>query len=164
MLPIRASWRRDAFRYQLAHVALTSRFHPAKFTHHVTEGRMQYLPKPVILECFEQDEPPLPLGTLRLQWDPNMLGAEERVWQLPRSITLTGPAPERFGLTVFRDDLDCYSVRLRWNDVSFHWSKLTRVQLLTTSLTPLLRALGQDLWQLLNQPISAVASHPRKAA
>ena len=133
--------------------------------HEVAEGTsMEYLPKPEVLEsCWEDDQPPT-LAAMRLQWDPNMLGAAERVWRLPEGITLTGPAPERFGVTIVRKDLDAYSVRLLWNDIRFDWTALTRVQLLTTSLTPLLHALGQDLWSLLNQPIQAIVSHPRKAA
>lgn len=125
---------------------------------------MEYLPGPEVLEsCWAEEEAP-PLAAMRLHWDPNMLGATERVWRLPEGIALTGPAPERFGVTIVRKDLDAYSVRLLWNDIRFDWTALTRTQLLTTSLVSLLRALGQDLWALLNQPIHAVISHPRKAA
>lgn len=125
---------------------------------------MEYLPKPEILEsCWEDSDAP-PLTALRLQWDPNMLGAAERVWRLPERIVLTGPAPERFGVTIIREDIDAYAVRLLWNDIRFDWTALTRMQLLTTSLVPIMRALGQDLWTLLNQPIHAVISHPRRAA
>lgn len=125
---------------------------------------MDYLPKPIILESRDEDDCELPLTAMCLQWEPNMLGAAERVWHLPGFVRLTGPAPERFGLTVVRKSLDCYTVRMLWNDMSFRWTAATRTQLLTTSLSPLLKALGQDLWQLLNQPIHAVVSHPKQAA
>jgi hypothetical protein len=125
---------------------------------------MEYLPGPEVLEsCWAEEKAP-PLAAMRLHWDPNMLGAAERVWRLPEGIALTGPAPERFGVTIVRRDLDAYSVRLLWNDIRFDWTALTRTQLLTTSLVSLLHAMGQDLWTLLNQPIHAVISHPRKAA
>ena len=125
---------------------------------------MEFLPKPEILEsCWSESKAP-PLTAMRLRWDPNMLGAAERVWRLPEGIVLTGAAPERFGVTIIRADLDAYAVRLLWNDIRFDWTALTRTQVLTTSLAPILRALGQDLWALLNQPIHAVISHPRQAA
>ena len=125
---------------------------------------MEYLPKPVVLECYWDNDQQPPLAALRLQWDPNILGSAERVWHLPQSLTLIGPAPERFGLTLVRQNLDSYAVRMLWNGICFHWSAATRVQLLTSAMAPLLRSLGQDLWQLLNQPIHAVISHPRKVA
>lgn len=130
---------------------------------------MEYLPRPEVLESCWTEEAGPPLAAMRLQWDPNMLGAAERVWRLPEGIALVGPAPERFGIAIIRRDLDAYTVRLLWNDIAFGWTALTRTQLLTTSLTPLLRALGQDLWTLLNQAIHAVAAQPmatqpRKAA
>jgi hypothetical protein len=120
---------------------------------------MEALPKPAILESYldRASQPPMP--AMHLRWE-TAQGTTERRWYLPRHLTLTGPAPERFGLTIVRRAADSYAVRMIWDDMNLNWTDLTRVQLLTSAITPILRALGQDLWQLLNQPIEAGAVHP----
>jgi hypothetical protein len=124
---------------------------------------MDSLPKPMVLgSSVEPDEAPA-MPVMLLKWDPEKVGTAERLWYLPRHVTLMGSAPERFGMTIIRRDKDTYALRLLWNDMRFAWSELTRVQLLTSALTPLLRVLGQDLWQLLNQPVHSVTVHPRVA-
>ena len=125
---------------------------------------MEALPKPVVLGSFIEDKYQPPVPGLRLRWDSHAFGAAERCWHLPQHLTLTGPAPERFGVTITRLEDDAYAVRLLWNEMCFVWNGLSRVQLLTSALTALLRAFDQDLWRLLNQPLNAVAAHPPLAA
>jgi len=118
---------------------------------------MESLPKPAILESYVERafQPPMPAW--RMRWEPTQ-GTTERRWYLPRHLTLTGPAPERFGLTVVRRGTDCYSVSMIWDDINLNWTDLTRVQILTSAFTPILRALGRDLWQLLNQAIDGATA------
>jgi hypothetical protein len=77
---------------------------------------------------------------------------------------VVGPAPQRFGVTVRRHQADGYAVRLLWDETSLTWSDLKRAELLGSALAPLLRALGTDLWYLLDQPVEAVVALPRQAA
>jgi hypothetical protein len=125
---------------------------------------MDSLPAPTVVRCYidTQFQPPLP--AMRLRWDPNVPGSAERLWYLPEDVSVTGAAPENFGFTIHRRGEDSYAVRVLWNRTSFSWAALTRVQLLTSALTPLLRAMGTDLWYLLDQPVSAEATLPRQSA
>jgi len=77
----------------------------------------------------------------------------ERIWELPEGVCLAGPAPEQIGLAVERRCIDSYSVRLLWDRNVFGWESLSRVQLLTSCLGPVLQAAGSDLRALLDQPI-----------
>jgi hypothetical protein len=121
------------------------------------------LPTPEVLRCYfeESFEPHLPAMCLRWQ------GGEapaERLWELPEGVTVVGPAPARFGVSVQRRDADGYAVRLLWDRTCFTWPSLSRVQLLTSALAPLLAALGTDLWCLLEQPLSSgPGGRPRAA-
>src|SRR5262249_6600287 len=109
------------------------------------------LAAPRVLRNYFDDEfhPPLPAMWLRWNTDAPALG--ERLWDLPEGVCITGPAPERFGIRVQRRADDSYSVRLLWNQTRLSWTGLKRVQLLTSSLSPLLSAVGTDLWYLLDQ-------------
>ncbi len=122
------------------------------------------LPAPAVVESYLDNSRQPPLQVWRLHWDPDTFGRAERCWYLPRHLTLKGQAPERFGLSLLRRDADSYAVHLLWNEMSLNWTNLTRVQLLTSALSPLSRALGLDLWQLLNQPQSTTAVQPPLAA
>jgi hypothetical protein len=104
------------------------------------------------------------LPALRLRWDADSAAMAERTWHLPKHLTLKGPPPVRFGLSLVREPGDAYAARLLWNEMCLSWTGLTRVQLLTSALSPLLRALGQDLWHVLNQPVESAAGHPTKVA
>ena len=42
-----------------------------------------------------------------------------------------------------------------WNQLSLRWDHLTRAQIMASSLTVILNALGTDVWYLLNQPIES---------
>ena len=75
-----------------------------------------------------------------------------------------GPAPERFGFSIRRAGRDLYRVRLLWDDSCFVWKGVRRAQLLTSSLAPLLGAVGTDLWTLLDRPVEMDACEPCRAA
>jgi hypothetical protein len=75
-----------------------------------------------------------------------------------------GQAPERFGVSIQRQGADDYAVRLLWDRAYIQWPTLNREQLLTSSLTRLLDAMGTDLWYLLDQPIEAANAEPLRAA
>ena len=113
------------------------------------------LPKPDVIRCFFEKsfEPHLP--AMYLRWNPDAPGVAERTWYLPDSVSLKGPAPERFGIMINRHGSDAYQVRVLWNRLCLSWGDLTRVQIMASSLALILNALGTDLWYLLNQPIAA---------
>lgn len=124
---------------------------------------VQALPVPEVLRCYFEDafEPHLPAMCLR--WgEPEK--SPERVWQLPEGVSLSGPAPRRFGISVQRLADDAYAVRLLWDCTCLIWLALTRRQLAESALAPLLAALGTDLWYLLDQPINTnPTTFPRAA-
>jgi hypothetical protein len=122
---------------------------------------VQALPSPEVVRCYFDDgfEPHLPAMCLR--WDP---AASERLWTLPEGVRLVGPAPQRFGVSIQRRASDTYSVRLLWERTCFNWPSVTRAQLLSTSLEPLLGAMGTDLWYLLDQPLEEGTGIPCRAA
>jgi hypothetical protein len=111
------------------------------------------LPKPEIDRCFFERslEPPLP--AMDLSWDPDVPGVAERFWYMPGGVLLKGPAPHRFGITIHRQGIDSYRVRVLWNSLCLCWDELTRLQIMASSLAIILDALGTDLWYLLNQPV-----------
>jgi hypothetical protein len=121
---------------------------------------LQTLPAPQVLRCYFDDTftPPLPVMCLRWEED------ADRLWELPEDVSVAGPAPRRFGVTIERRSADTYSVRLLWDRTSFGWPALTRSQLLASTLVPLLGAVGTDLWYLLDQPVSIERALPGKAA
>jgi hypothetical protein len=124
---------------------------------------VQALPTPEVLRCYFDDafEPHLPAMALRWQAGG---GPAERLWELPEGVSLLGPAPQRFGVSIQRRDADSYCVRLLWDRTRFTWHAIPRMPLLTSALAPLLGALGTDLWYLLDQPVPSGASVPPRAA
>src|SRR5262249_14930359 len=110
---------------------------------------MPVLEAPDVLRSYLDEEFDPHVPALRLRWKPAASDPGERIWELPEGVSILGPPPERFGIHVERWADDGYCVRLLWNRTLLSWSALSRVQLLTSSLAPLLRALGKDLWQLL---------------
>jgi hypothetical protein len=125
---------------------------------------MDFLPAPEVIRCYfdEGFQPHLPAMWLR--WDADALGRSDRLWYLPEGVCLEGPPPERFGVNLQRLDTDDYAVRLLWNQSRLSWSSLTRVQLLTSALGPILRSLGTELRYLLDQPVKTEGGLVRKAA
>lgn len=110
------------------------------------------LPKPDVVRCFFEQNFDAPLPAMELRWNPDSAGAYERVWHLPESVTVKGAAPQRFGVNIHRIGADSYKVRVLWNRLCLTWESLTRRQIMTSSLAPVLESLGTDVWYLLNQP------------
>jgi hypothetical protein len=123
---------------------------------------VQALPEPTVLRCYfdEAFEPHLPAMCLR--WAPED-SSQEQLWKLPEGICIRSHAPRRFGVSIQRQAEDAYSVRLLWDHTSLQWLSLSRDQLLTSSLAPMLQALGTDLWYLLDQPLGAPDPSDRAA-
>jgi hypothetical protein len=122
----------------------------------------QTLSAPEVLRTWfdEAFNPRLP--ALCLRWDEG--GQAEKLWELPEGVSIVGPAPRSFGFSARRIDDDLYAVRLLWDQTRLSWPGLSRAQLLTSALAPLLAALGTDLWCLLDQPLpSAHRGRPRAA-
>ena len=109
----------------------------------------QPLPPPQVCGCDFDDGFCPPLAVMRLEWP----DAERRTWLLPERLAQAGPPPRRFGLRVQRRGTDAYAVCLLWDRCRCLWPDLRRAQLLDSSLTPLLAALGTDLAYLLDQPV-----------
>jgi len=122
---------------------------------------VQTLPEPEVVRCYFDNSCPPRLPAMCLRWEE---GSRERLWELPDNVCLAGPPPEHFGITIQRRASDAYSVRLLWNHTVLSWPALTRAELLGSALTPLLTAMGSDLWHLLDLPVSSESCLPRKAA
>jgi hypothetical protein len=125
---------------------------------------MESLPTPHVDRCYFDDgfQPRLPAMLLR--WDSQLMQPAERLWYLPEGVCMVGPAPERFGISVQRRDTDRYAVRVLWDRTCLSWRAVSRAQLLTSALNPVLGALGTDLRQLLDQPLRAQVELPQQAA
>jgi hypothetical protein len=115
---------------------------------------MHELPRPEVRRCFFEHlfQPPLP--AMELEWDPNAPGVADQVWHFPDGLSIRGPAPNRLGVTIYRLGDDAYQVRLLWNGLCLSWEHVNRVSIMASSLTPVLAALGTDLWYILSQPIA----------
>jgi len=122
---------------------------------------MDILPRPQVLRSFAFRENELVLSALELSWSAEAPGSGLRTWHFPNSIRIQGPPPRQFGVTIRRLDVDCYAVRMLWNEVCLSWNNLKRVQILASALSPVLKALGTDLWPMLEQQMDRV---PRSQA
>jgi hypothetical protein len=125
---------------------------------------MDPLPAPEVTRRYLDDSFQPPLPALALRWDLAALGLTERLWYLPQRVCLAGPPPEQFGMAVERRRPDSYTVRLLWDRTSLRWAGLTRAELLTCALAPVLRALGMDLRDLLDRPVKGGLVAPRQVA
>ena len=114
---------------------------------------MEFLPKPEVIRCFCDSSVAPCLSAMELRWHPDTPGAIERVWHLPQGISVHSSAPTDFGIAIERLADNAYKVQVLWNRSYFAWNPLTRVQILTSSLSLILKALGTDLWQLTQQPV-----------
>jgi hypothetical protein len=125
---------------------------------------MDFLPRPEVLCCYFENtfQPHIP--AMNLRWDPDAPGVAERTWHLPEGVFIKSHAPEQFGVTIHRRGPNAYAVRVLWNQLTFSWQQLTRVQVMTSALAPLLRSLGTDLWYLLEQPIDQETAQPAQVA
>jgi hypothetical protein len=116
---------------------------------------MQQLPAPHIVRCFFETrfEPHLP--AMELQWDADAHGVADRTWHLPDRVSLRGPAPSCFGLVLHRHGANAYQLHILWDRVCLCWEDLPRSEIMASSLSIVLAALGTDLWYLLDQPIDS---------
>ena len=83
----------------------------------------------------------------------------ERLWELPDGFSIMGLAPKRFGLLIRRNSSDAYNVQILWDRTQLTWRAVSRLDLLASCLSPLLAAVGLDLWSLLEQPIPSARMH-----
>ncbi len=125
---------------------------------------MEFQAKPEVIRCYFEKTVQPHIPAMSLRWDADAPGVAERTWHLPAGVCVTGPAPEHFGVTIHRQAANSYSVRVLWNQLSLRWNQLTRVQIMTSALAPLLRSLGTDLWYLLEQPVDQEMTHPAQVA
>jgi hypothetical protein len=121
------------------------------------------LPAPQIVRCYFETSFTPHLPAMCLHWD-DEISEQERLWELPEGITILGIPPRRFGVSILRQGEDSYEVRLLWDRSAFHWRFLPRAEVLTSSLAPLLSALGTEIWYLLEQPFPQEQRQPLIAA
>jgi hypothetical protein len=114
---------------------------------------MPSLPRVEILRCFFDESVEPHLSAMLLRWDIEFPGLADSVWRLPENVTLEGAPPSRFGITIERQGKNSFRVRVLWNQLSLIWDRLSRNQIINSSLAPILKALGTDLWYLLEQPV-----------
>jgi hypothetical protein len=110
------------------------------------------LPEPEVLYCYFTAGFSPPLSAMALRWPDEAL-SETSEWLLPAGTRLIGPAPRRFGVSIQRWADDAFTVCLVWDSACFRWPALTQLQLLTSDLAAVLRAMGTDVQYLLRQPI-----------
>jgi hypothetical protein len=121
----------------------------------------QALPHAEVLRTYVDEKDHLPV--LCLRW-PGQADGADRLWELPEGVSVVGPPPQRFGFSAQRLGESSYAVRVLWDRTCLSWASLSRMQLLTSCLAPLLGALGSDLWCLLDQPVpTALRVRPRAA-
>jgi hypothetical protein len=114
---------------------------------------MNDLPEPEVVHCSFEDGFPPRVAVMSLRW-PEITGAAQvRLWHFPNDVRILSPLPERFGVQLLRHDVDLYCLFLLWDGLCLRWSSLTRAQILTGSVKPLLEALSTDIFHLLEQPI-----------
>jgi hypothetical protein len=90
-----------------------------------------------------------------VRWDGEP-GNGDRLWELPEGLCVVGAAPRRLGIRIRRQSEDSYAVRLLWENTQLTWPTLSRMELLASCLSPVLGAVGIDLWSLLEQPMEAM--------
>ena len=116
-----------------------------------------HLSKPEIERCYFDDRFDPAMSVMELCWDPDCHPVMERQWCLPDGVILKGPAPDVFGISVYRTGDDAYQMRMLWNRLSLSWDGLSRAEIMATTLPALLQVLGTDVWYLLNQPLPLAA-------
>jgi hypothetical protein len=100
-----------------------------------------------------------PVWVLRWQDD----GPAQRLWELPEGLCVVGGPPGRLGLSIRPQASGTYAVRLLWERTLLSWPGLSRLELLGSCLSPMLAALGLDMWSMLEQPVTAGRVRPRAA-
>lgn len=109
------------------------------------------LPPPQLVACYFDIGFVPPLAAMQLTWPDS--SPDEQSWTLPSGERFTGPAPTRFGIRVRRQSEDAYAVTLLWDSNYRQWFSLRRGELIGSSLSAVLAALGTPLETFLDQPI-----------
>src|SRR4051812_38499440 len=123
----------------------------------------QDLPKAEVVRRYVEESFHRTESVLALRW-PGNVSLAQKLWELPDGVNIVGPAPQTFGFHLQRTAGDAYSLRLQWNRAMLCWTGLSKMQLLTSSLAPLLSALGKDLWSLLEEPVRGYTATLSRAA
>jgi hypothetical protein len=118
------------------------------------------LPIPEIVRRHVEDFFHRSAPVMSLRWPPSVT---EKLWELPDGVNILGTPPERFGFHLQRVGRDAYAVRVLWNHTCLSWETLSRMQLLSSSLVPLLTVLGMDLWCQLEQAVRGYQTVGRAA-
>src|SRR6185437_4623442 len=105
----------------------------------------QTLPPAEVIRQYIDDDFDAFTPVLVLRWQ-DAPGSGERLWELPEGMCVVGAAPRRLGVRIRRQSRETYAVRLLWDSTQLSWPALSRLELLTSCLAPLLAALGVDLW------------------
>jgi hypothetical protein len=116
---------------------------------------VQMLPAVEVVRRSVEGSLDISLPVLTLRWAQPTHSQSERLWELPEGVCMVGPGPERFGFSFRALDNGDFTVRLLWDRTTLHWPAVSRVELLASSLAPLMGAVGLDLWALLDQPAKA---------
>lgn len=120
------------------------------------------LPTPEVVRSYFDDSFSPALPAMSLRWESD--AKADRLWELPEGVSVLGPPPQRFGISVRRRASDTYTVRVLWDATCLSWAALSRSEILASCLTPLLEALGTDPWCILDQPVRSDAAVPQRAA
>jgi hypothetical protein len=120
------------------------------------------LSAPKVVRSYVEDSFTPSLSVLCLRWE----GEEtvERLWELPEGVSILGAAPARLGWTVRQEGSGNFSVRLLWDRTCLNWDSLSHAEILTSCLSPLLSALGFDLWHVLDEARRCPRRGPVRAA
>jgi len=122
------------------------------------------LPTPTILRRSFDESAGRIVPTFELRWHEGSEPPRERLWELPEQVSLVGPPPQRFGVTIECVGADAYAVVVLWDRTRLAWEGLPRVQLLASALAPLLKALGGDLRSALEQSARTGQRRAQKVA
>ena len=122
------------------------------------------LPTPAILRRYFDESAGRIVPAYELRWDEGPFQPRERLWELPEHVSLLGLPPQRFGIKIECVGADAYEVVVLWDRTRLAWDGLTRMQLLTSALAPLLKALGSDLRSTLEQSARTGQGKVRQAA
>ena len=122
------------------------------------------LPTPTVLRRYFDQVAGWTVPAFELRWQDGTTPPQDRLWDLPENVSLVGPPPRRFGVKFERIGTDAYAVVVLWDRTQLAWDGLTRVQLLTSALAPLLKVLGSDLRAALEQPRRASSRRLHKVA
>src|SRR6266404_6334165 len=79
---------------------------------------MDFITKPEVVRSYFDTTVQPQIAAMDLRWDPDAPGVADRTWHLPDGVSVKGPAPEQFGVTIQRRGPNAYQVRVLWNQLS----------------------------------------------